>query len=41
MKITKTYDGKELLLSVEGRIDTITSKELENEIKEEMVILIH
>ena len=35
MKITKKYDGKRLLLLIEGRIDTITSQELEKEINEE------
>lgn len=36
MKITKKYDGKRLLLLIEGRIDTITSQELEKEINEEL-----
>lgn len=35
MEITKNYNGKELTLSVEGRVDTITSKELEQEINDE------
>lgn len=35
MDITKEYNQKELTLSVEGRIDTITSKDLENAIDEE------
>jgi anti-anti-sigma factor len=35
MNITKDYNENELTLSVEGRIDTITSKDLENEIDEE------
>ena len=36
MKITKKYDGNRLLLLIEGRIDTITSQELEKEINEEL-----
>jgi anti-anti-sigma factor len=36
MEITKNYNDKELTLSVEGRIDTITSQDLENEINAEM-----
>lgn len=36
MEITKNYDGKELTLSIEGRIDTITSQELDNAINEEL-----
>ena len=32
--ITKNYTEKELTLSVEGHIDTITSQELEKEIEE-------
>ena len=36
MKITKKYDGKRLLLLIEGRIDTVTSQELEKEINEEL-----
>jgi anti-anti-sigma factor len=35
MNIEKNYDGKELTLSVEGRIDTITSQELNKEIDDE------
>jgi Anti-anti-sigma regulatory factor (antagonist of anti-sigma factor) len=35
MKITKNYNEKKLLLTVEGRIDTITSQELEKEINDE------
>lgn len=35
MNIVKNYNEKELTLSVEGRIDTITSQELEKEIEEE------
>ena len=36
MNITKTYDGKELTLAVEGRVDTVTSKDLEDEINNEL-----
>ena len=36
MKITKNYKEKELILSVEGRIDTITSQELDEEINNEL-----
>lgn len=36
MNIEKNYNGKELTLSIEGRIDTITSKDLDNAINEEM-----
>ena len=36
MNIAKDYNGKELTLSVEGRIDTITSQELDNEIHNEL-----
>ena len=36
MNITKDYAEKELTLSVEGRIDSITSQELENEINDEL-----
>ena len=35
MDITKKYNQKELTLSVEGRVDTITSKDLEKAIDEE------
>lgn len=35
MNIIKKYDEKELILSIEGRIDTITSKDLEKEIDNE------
>lgn len=35
MDITKEYNQKELTLSVEGRVDTITSKDLEKAIDEE------
>ena len=36
MKINKNYTGKELTLEVEGRVDTITSQELESEITQEL-----
>ena len=36
MNITKSFNEKELTLSVEGRIDTITSQDLSNEINDEM-----
>ena len=36
MNINKDYNGQELTISVEGRIDTITSQDLDNEIKNEM-----
>jgi anti-anti-sigma factor len=36
MNITKSFNEKELTLSVEGRIDTITSQDLNNEINDEM-----
>ena len=36
MNIIKNYDEKELTLSVEGRINTITSEELVEEINSEM-----
>ena len=36
MKITKNYNEKDLLMSVEGRIDTITSQELDKEINAEI-----
>ena len=36
MEITKSYNEKELTLSVNGRVDTVTSKELEQEIDEEL-----
>ena len=36
MKITKEHNQDELTLSVAGRIDTITSKELDTEIASEM-----
>lgn len=36
MNIDKNYNDKELTLTVEGRIDTLTSKELEEEMTAEM-----
>ena len=36
MNITKNYNEKELTLTVEGRIDTITSQDLDKEINEEL-----
>ncbi len=36
MNIDKNYNDKELTLAVEGRIDTLTSKELEDEITAEL-----
>ena len=36
MNIEKKYNEKELTLSVEGRIDTITSQDLDKEINAEM-----
>ena len=36
MNILKDYDNKDLTLSVEGRIDTLTSQDLEKEINEEI-----
>ena len=35
MEITKNYDKENLLLTISGRIDTITAQELEKEIDEE------
>ena len=35
MNIVKNYNEKELTLSLEGRIDTITSQDLDKEINEE------
>ena len=35
MNIVKEYDDKELVLAVEGRVDTITSQVLEKEINDE------
>lgn len=34
MKITKTANGNELLIALEGRLDTTTSPKLETEIKQ-------
>lgn len=36
MEIKKDYNDNELTLSVEGRIDTITSQDLDKEINEEL-----
>ena len=36
MDVSKNYNEKELTVSVEGRIDTMTSKDLETELNEEM-----
>lgn len=36
MEIKKDYNDNELTLSVEGRIDTITSQDLDKEISEEL-----
>lgn len=36
MDIKKNYNEKELTLSIEGRVDTITSQDLEKEITGEM-----
>ena len=36
MNISKNYNGEELTLIIEGRIDTITSQDLENQINDEM-----
>jgi anti-anti-sigma factor len=36
MEIKKEYNDNELTLSVEGRIDTITSQDLDKEINEEL-----
>ena len=36
MDILKNYNGKELTLFIVGRIDTITSQDLENQINDEM-----
>ena len=35
MEITKDYDKKNLLLTISGRIDTITAQDLEKEIDDE------
>lgn len=36
MELVKNYNEKELTLSVKGRIDTITSQDLDKEINEEL-----
>ena len=36
MKIEKIFDEKELTVNIEGRIDTITSKEFEDRLNEEL-----
>ena len=36
MKINKTFDDKDLTVNVEGRIDTITSQELDDSLKEDL-----
>ena len=36
MNITKTYDEKELTITVDERIDTVTAPDFENEIMDEM-----
>ena len=36
MEITKEFNDKELTISIDGRIDTITSQDLDNEINSEM-----
>ena len=36
MNIVKNYNEKELMLSIDGRIDTITSQELDKEINGEL-----
>ena len=36
MTITKTMNGSELTLSLEGRLDTVTSPELEKELNADM-----
>ncbi|RAP44243.1 MAG: anti-anti-sigma factor [Methanosphaera sp. rholeuAM6] len=36
MNISKNYEDKKLVLAVEGRVDTITSQELEQSINEEI-----
>lgn len=36
MNINKEYNEKELVMSVEGRVDTITSQDLEKEINDEI-----
>ena len=36
MEITKNYNGKELTFYIDGRIDTITSQDLDKEINDEL-----
>ena len=36
MNITKNYNGKELTIEIEERIDTVTAPEFENEINDEL-----
>ncbi len=36
MNLTKNYDGKELTIIAEGKIDTVTAPDFENEITDEM-----
>ncbi len=36
MNIIKNYNGNELTLSIEGRVDTITSQDLDKEIEDEL-----
>jgi len=36
MNITKNYNEKELTMTIEGRVDTITSHDLEKEINDEL-----
>lgn len=35
MNVIKTYDEKELTIEVEGRVDTVTAPDFENEINDE------
>lgn len=41
MNINKDYNGQELTISVEGRIDTITSQDLDMKLKMKWENLIH
>lgn len=36
MKVTKALEGKQLTVSIEGRLDTLTAPELERELKPAM-----
>ena len=36
MNVIKTYDEKELTIEVEGRVDTVTAPDFENEINDEI-----